>query len=242
MPWAAWAVWGEEGNMIVFIQNDQDVPAGAYADWLLEEGIPFRIVRPYLNEEIPLPDKIAASIVLGGVMGANETAKYPSLLTVRNFIHHTVTAGRPYLGICLGGQLLADVFGAPVRSNTHGERGVHSINLTREGINDPLFHGVPEQFISFQWHNDSFDIPAGALRLANSAACPNQALRYGKNAYGLQFHPEMNANIVATWCLDEATGSLETEQIVLLFKKKEEAYRMYSRQILCNFLRIAGIS
>jgi GMP synthase-like glutamine amidotransferase len=114
--------------------------------------------------------------------------------------------------------------------------------LTREGINDPLFHGVPEQFISFQWHNDSFDIPPGAIGLAISAACPNQALRYGRNAYGLQFHPEMNENIVAAWCLEEGTGSLATEQMVSLFKNEEEAYRMYSRQILCNFLRIAGIS
>jgi len=227
--------------MIVFIQNDPEVPAGAYADWLIEEGIVFRIVRPYLNEEIPLPEKTTASIVLGGSMGANETEKYPSLLTVRDFIRHAVTLERPYLGICLGGQLLADVCGAPVRSCSYGERGINPINLTGEGISDPLFDGVPEQFISFQWHNDSFDIPSGGQRLAFSATCPNQALRYGKNAYGLQFHPEVNENIVANWCTAEAIGSLAAEQIKSQFKIKEEAYRKYSRQILSNFLRIAGI-
>jgi GMP synthase (glutamine-hydrolysing) len=242
MPLPAWAVWGEEDKMIAFIQNDPDVPAGTYADWLLEDGIPFRIVRPYLNENLPLQAKITASIVLGGAMGANDTDKYPSLLKVRKHISDTVTSGRPYLGICLGGQLLTDVLGTPVRSNVHGERGIHSISLTCGGTNDPLFHGLPQQFISFQWHNDSFDIPPGAIRLAYSAACPNQALRYGRNAYGLQFHPEIYENIVANWCLDDATEIQGTEQILSLFKKEEDDYRRYSRQILNNFLRIAGIS
>jgi GMP synthase (glutamine-hydrolysing) len=227
--------------MIVFIQNDPEVPAGSYADWLFEEAISFRIVRPYVNEAMPLPDTFDAAIVLGGAMGAHDTDVYPSLVTVRNFIEHTVIAERPYLGICLGGQLLADVFGAPVRSNTHGERGIQAINLNRAGICDPLFHGLPEWFISFQWHNDSFDIPAGAQGLAISSACPNQALRYGRNAYGLQFHPEVNYTIVADWCRGDAVESLATEQIVSLFKKEEAAYRIYSRQILRNFMGIAGI-
>jgi GMP synthase (glutamine-hydrolysing) len=236
-----WEAWDEINNMFIFIQNDPEVPAGTYADWMQENGIPCNIVRPFLCEEIPPVDEITASIVLGGVMGVYETEKHPFLLKVKKFIRAVVNAERPLLGICLGGQLLAEVLGIKVRSGVYGEMGTHAVNLTPEGLNDPLFQYLPEQFISFQWHNDSFDIPERGARLAFSSACPNQAFRYGKNAYGLQFHPEINEQIVTVWCHGDASGNTSSDRIVTAFKKNEEAYRNFSLQMLQNFLRIAGI-
>jgi GMP synthase (glutamine-hydrolysing) len=236
-----WEAWDEINNMIVFIQNDPDVPAGAYADWLRENGIPFHIVRSFLAEEIPPITEITATIVLGGVMGVYEIEKHPYLLKVKKFIRDIVIAEQPYLGICLGGQLLADVLGAQVSSGMHGERGTHVVNLNTKGINDPLFHSLPEEFISFQWHNDSFDIPERGVQLAFSSACPNQAFRYGKNAYGLQFHPEVDEQIVTAWCCDDASGSTSHECVLPAFRKNEKSYRKFSLLMLSNYLRIAGL-
>jgi GMP synthase (glutamine-hydrolysing) len=237
-----WEAWDEISKMIVFIQNDPEVPAGAYADRLRENGIPFHIVRSFLAEEIPPITEITASIVLGGVMGVYEIEQHPHLLTVRRFIRDIVNAELPYLGICLGGQLLADVLGARVHSGMHGEMGTHAVKLTHEGLNDPIFQTLPEQIISFQWHNDSFDIPEGGVRLAFSSACPNQSFRYGKNAYALQFHPEVDEQIVTAWCCGDASGSSSNGSVLAAFRENEKEYRNYSLLMLSNFLRIAGLS
>ncbi len=237
----AWEAWDECTNMIVFIQNDAEVPPGIYADRLADTGVPFRIVRLFLQEEIPPLDETSAVIVLGGSMGVNDTGKHPFLLKVKEYIRHVLRSEKPYLGICLGGQLLADVAEARVTSNMYEEVGMRRVDLALEGLEDALFRSIPAHFNTFQWHNDSFSIPEGAIRLACSDACPNQAFRFGEKAYGLQFHPEVNESIVAAWCRDFDTGGLTASQIMGGFRKGEAPYREISLRILQNFLEIARI-
>jgi GMP synthase-like glutamine amidotransferase len=228
-------------NMVVFIQNDPEVPPGIYADRLADMGIPFRIARLFMHEETPPLDETSAVIVLGGSMGFNDTAKHPFLLKVKDYIRAALDAEKPYLGICLGGQLLADIAGAKVSSNLYEEIGMRRVDLALEGLEDALFRSVPAHFTTFQWHNDSFDIPEGAIHLACSDACPNQAFRYGEKAYGLQFHPEVNESIVMAWCRDFDTGGLAAGQIIAGFRNAEVSYGKNSLQILNNFLEIARI-
>lgn len=224
--------------MIVFIQNDPEVPPGIYAEGLAEKRIPFAVVESFRNAMIPPLAAISAVVVLGGSMGVHDAERHPFLLHVKDFIRTVLDCGKPYLGICLGGQLLADVLESRVSSGLNAEIGTHSIGLTEEGTRDPLFQSVPDQFITFQWHNDSFAIPQGAVRLAASHACPNQAFRFGHTAYGLQFHPEVNEEIVTAWCRGFDSGGTPPLEIVSNFRNSEDNYRQVSLRILDNFLEI----
>ena len=124
------------------------------------------------------------------VPAAGADLRHPFLHDLKSFIRRVVADGTPYLGICLGGQLLAAALGARVVSNRWEELGSLPVTLTAEGCCDSLFAGMPVEFDTFQWHHDSFDIPEGGVLLASSAACPHQAFRMGKYAWGVQFHPE----------------------------------------------------
>lgn len=228
--------------MLLIVQNDPEVPAGAYADYLEEMGVPFRLARPFAGEELPAAGEAAAVVVLGGAMGVHDTAQYPFLAAVTGFIGEVVTAGVPYLGICLGGQLLAHVLGAQVTTGASGEKGTFTVTLTSEGEHDPLFAGISSPFVTFQWHNDTFAIPAGATLLASSSACPHQAFRAGERVWGLQFHPEVNRDIVASWTRWSVETASSADCFLADFAAAEPAFCAVSRRLLANFLRIASLA
>lgn len=228
--------------MLLIVQNDPEVPAGAYADYLVEMGVPFRQARPFAGEELPPAGEVAAAVVLGGAMGVHDTAAHPFLASVKGFIGEAVAAGLPYLGICLGGQLLADVLGAPVTPGANGEKGNLTVSLTPEGERDPLFAGISSSFVTFQWHNDTFAIPAGGALLASSPACPHQAFRVKDRAWGVQFHPEVTREIVASWARWSNATAPPVDRFVAEFAAAEPLFHVVSRRLLANFLRIAGLS
>jgi GMP synthase-like glutamine amidotransferase len=174
-------------------------------------------------------------------MGVHDTVRHPFLAEVKTFASECVHAGLPFLGICLGGQLLAHVLDARVDSGQRGEKGTLAVTLTPEGGADPLFSGIRREFVTFQWHDDSFAIPTGAVRLASSPACPNQAFRFGSNAYGTQFHPEVTATIVDAWARWSPETAPVADEFVADFARAEQAYRVASHRILVNFLRLTGL-
>ena len=226
--------------MLTLIQNDQGVPSGNLLHWLGEFQIPFRIVRPYSGEVFPSITDISALVVLGGAMGVHDSSRYPYLLAVKSYVQQAICRDVPLLGICLGGQLLADALGAPVHSQRNGEKGLHSVEVVKSANSDPLFLGIPQTFTTFQWHDDSFEIPVGAVCLASSPVCPHQAFRSGVNHYGLQFHPEVTRSIVTSW-IESFAGGNDSTRIMEDFIREEKAYAAISRKILENFLRIAQV-
>ncbi|RQW77461.1 MAG: type 1 glutamine amidotransferase, partial [Geobacter sp.] len=147
---------GKRPYMFVIIQNDPKVAPGTLGENLAEEGVAFRVVHPYSGEALPQVSDVSAAIVLGGAMGVHDSARYPFLTDLNCFIREGVRSTTPLLGVCLGGQLVDDALGAAVTANMHGEKGMCSVNISPEGKDDPLFAGLPEEFLSFQWHNDSF--------------------------------------------------------------------------------------
>lgn len=225
--------------MLQIIQNDPEVPPGNLADNLTELQVPFQVSHPYRGETLPALPDITALIVLGGAMGANDDAHHPFLTPLKTLITQVVHAGIPYLGICLGGQLLAAALGTPVVSCRWEELGTLEVSLTDQGMSDQLFSGLPSPFTTFQWHHDSFDLPAAATLLASSPACPHQAFRVGNCAWGLQFHPEVNEAIIRAWCAwDPATAS-RADELVSAFLSHQQAYDTTARTILRNLLTLA---
>lgn len=222
--------------MLHIIQNDPEVPPGNIIGHL---AIPHVVHHPYRDGLLPEPEQISALIVMGGAMGANDDQRHPFLGNLKDLIHALVVARTPYLGICLGGQLLAAALGAEVISHRWEELGTLDVALTKEGKADRLFRGIPERFSTFQWHHDSFDIPSGGILLASSTACPHQAFRVGENAWGLQFHPEVTEDIIRGWCAWDRAKREKTDDIVTTFKNGIESHLSTSRRLVRNFLMAA---
>lgn len=216
------------------IQNDPTVPTGVFGMLLAEWQVPLRIHRA--DSGAALPADAAAVIVLGGTMGVHDASNLPFLLALKAFLKQVVAAGTPLLGICLGAQLLADATGGVVSKNCCGEQGLVDINLTPAGYDDPLFNGVGKRFQAFQWHNDSFSIPPGSLHLATSSGCSGQGFRVG-NAWGLQFHPEVDRLIVSEWSRHSQTRA----ELLKSFAAVETEHFCLAKQLLANFLRTAGL-
>ena len=218
---------------IQVLQFDERVGLGTFSGWLAEAG---REITNWRCDQQQLPgcDDRGPVILLGGYMGVGDRAQLPYLQLAANWIAGQVEAGRPLLAICLGGQLLAHALGADVASQYRQEKGISAIEVTPAGLSDPLLAGLPNPFCSFEWHNDSFELPDGAIHLAQTERCPGQAFRY-KNAWGLQFHPEVDAEIVADWC--QRTGAGEEPQHV--FRQHQSLYLRHSKQLLSNFLQTA---
>jgi len=219
--------------MLHIIQNDPEVPPGNLLEHLT---VPHLIHHPYQGEQLPDAREIHAMIVLGGAMGANDDLKHPFLKHIKELIRQMVASGKPYLGICLGGQLLAAAFNALVASGRWEELGTSKVELTEEGKTDRLFRGMTPEFTTFQWHHDSFDIPPDGILLASSDRCPNQAFRIGSNAWGLQFHPEVTEAIIRDWCAWDSSLLEITETMVADFNAINYEYYRTSRKLCDNFL------
>jgi GMP synthase (glutamine-hydrolysing) len=142
-------------------------------------------------------------IVLGGPIGAYEDDKYPFLREELDILEQRLAAGRPTIGICLGAQLMARALGAHVYPGPEKEIGFKPISLTEEGRASCL--ACFDDATVLHWHGDTFDLPEGALRLASTAVCENQAFAYGPNAIGFQFHPEAGGAGFERWLIGHAS-------------------------------------
>jgi GMP synthase (glutamine-hydrolysing) len=185
-------------------------PPGVYEDVLRAHGA--KIHRVELDEGEPLPGRgeIDAIVCMGGPMSATDEDVLPWLAGEKAFIADAVRDGTPFWGVCLGVQLLAASLGARVYPGPSPEVGLLPVELTDEGRADPVFAELPEELVTLQWHGDTFDLPEGAIRLAESPAYPNQAFRFGDVAYGVQFHVEVSPELAREWAdVPEYAAALE---------------------------------
>lgn len=143
------------------------------------------------NEIIfPGPGNIDLLVIMGGPMGVYEEDKYPWLVPEKRFIKETIEQGKKVLGICLGSQLIAEVLGAHVYPHSEKEIGWWPVIKVKANSNDRLLNGLPDEFITYHWHGDTFDLPVNAVHLFETPACPHQGFRVGNNIAGIQFHME----------------------------------------------------
>lgn len=185
--------------------HEDDCPPGWFGDWFTDAGLAYDAWPAHTQ---PLPhrlDDYDGLLVLGGEMGANDDAEYPWLTETKSLIAAAVEDEVPFLGICLGHQLAAVALGGEVRRNTHGHaRGLTPFHPNAAGRDDPLLRGVEDGAPALQWNRDVVSrLPAAAVELATSPDGTVQAARFGRSAWGVQFHPETSPDIFHSWTLGQ---------------------------------------
>jgi len=230
--------------MILVIKHIDIEGPGTLGDFLKARGKPFRTIELGAGEDLPIdPKDYQAVIVLGGPMNVDEEDKYPFLKPENDFIQKTLKAQIPFLGICLGSQLLAKAAGAKVVRSPVKEIGWYQVQLTAEGKKDPLFSGFREDDPVYHWHGDMFQIPSNGLLLAKAGGCPHQALKVGKNAYGFQFHVEVTDRSIKEWCDEysaaDLPGRLEHARSMMEdYWKLKTVFDAQAQRLYQNFLGI----
>ncbi|MFA5338322.1 MAG: type 1 glutamine amidotransferase [Candidatus Omnitrophota bacterium] len=220
--------------MILFIKHDKTEGPGTLGDFFAESSWQVKTVELWNNEALPPADDCEAIISLGGPMNVYETDKYPFLQKEEILLKDAIRNEVPVLGICLGAQLLAKVAGAKIVKAPAKEIGWYEVCLTEDGKADTLFRGTKSPLSVFQWHQDSFDIPNSAALLATSDICKNQAFRFSRCAWGLQFHPEMTENMLETW-LSHTKEKIDKDNIMLNYFKTKQVYDKQSGLMYLNF-------
>lgn len=197
---------------ILVLQHERVEHPGIFRDFLKSDGHTWDAIELDQGEAFPSFDGYDALWVLGGPMDVWQEDEYPWLKQEKTFIREAVRErGLPYLGLCLGHQLLAEALGGEVGLSKTPEIGVMPVNLTNEGSQGELFDGVSESFNCLQWHSaEVIRMPEGGVVLASSPACESQAMKWGSNVYSLQFHVEIEIDTVKNWSkIPEYAAALE---------------------------------
>ena len=180
--------------------------------------------------------------MLGGTVNADQVDRYPFLLEDRTLTREAVEAGVPYLGVCLGAQILARALDRPVMKAARREVGFQPVHPTEAASDDALLSGFTDGDRVFQWHEDTFDLPEGATLLATDDDVPHQAFRVGDLAWGIQFHFEVDGAELEAW-LDEADSLMDleatwgksSEDIRLEAKEHMAAHEERGREVFRRF-------
>lgn len=185
---------------VLVVQNYDNTGLGQVGAALAEAGAKIDLCNAHLGDALPGDaSQHDAIVVLGGGQNALADAEYPYIPALLDLIRDFEAKDRSVLGICLGSQLMARAFGGMNLIGTAPEFGWREVGLTNEAAADPVFGALPKNFPSFQWHDDTFTLPEGAVHLAANPATQNQAFRIGRAAYGFQFHFEADQSLVRQW-------------------------------------------
>ena len=172
----------------------------AIADWAERRGHPLAVSHIYAGDPLPAPADFDRLVIMGGPMSVGDVDAHPWLADEQACIAAAIAAGKSVVGVCLGAQLIAAALGARVYRNAHREIGWFPIQLTQQARTLDLLDGLPAEQTVFHWHGDTFDLPAGAVHLATSDGCANQAFLLDGRVLGLQCHLESTPASVAALC------------------------------------------
>lgn len=236
-------------RLLVFQHIDCEHP-GKLRDFLAEDGIEWRAVELDEGEEIPSLEDFDLLWVMGGPMDVWDVDEHPWLVPEKAAIRHWVRElQRPFLGFCLGHQLLADALCGTCGPERSPEIGVTDIRLTEAGKADPIFEGMPEVQKSLQWHGVRVaQPPEDAVVLARSAGSANEAMRVGSNAWSLQYHVEVEPDTVSNWAevpayrsaLESTLGAHGLDRLQAETAESMDAFVANAERLYRNFMRLAS--
>ncbi len=184
---------------VAIVENTRVTEAGQVGIALAEAGADVVTIRAHAGEPLPDFHTQDALVVFGGEQNARDDEKHPYLPELAALMRRFGDSGKAVLGICLGSQILARAYGGDNLIGAAPEFGWRGIGRTEAGKADPVLAAMPDRFLSFQWHDDTFTLPQGAAHLAENEAALHQAFRIGRAAYGFQFHFEANRDVVRNW-------------------------------------------
>ena len=221
---------------------------GIFRDFMNADNINWDAVELDQGELIPPLDKYDALIVMGGPMDVFDEDQFPWLKVEKSVVQDAVLVrNMPFLGICLGHQLLAEVAGGKVNRMTNSEIGIKSIKLSDEGQTDPIFFGLNREINCLQWHScEVSHLPPNGKNLASSSECQIQAIKVGSRAYGLQYHVELTSKTVQEWgevptyksSLEEVFGQTGLENLKIEAEQNMPDFKMNAYRLYKNFLNI----
>ncbi len=189
---------------MLVVQCAPSDPVARLGEWLVAAGAQLHVINA---ADAPLtPEGWDALVVMGGPMSAYDDERVEWIAALKQLLRAAVAAQTPTLGVCLGAQLLAAATGGRVVRNPDGpEIGAQLVAKRSAASTDPLFRAVPITPDVIQWHFDTItNLPPGAVHLANSPVCENQAFRVGRLAWGIQFHIETTAAMITSWAAANA--------------------------------------
>jgi GMP synthase (glutamine-hydrolysing) len=223
---------------VLILKNISSEGPGTIEDHLRDNGIAYSTVD-LATEKLPSAENADTLVIMGGPMSVNESDIYPYIKKEIELVRDFIQKDKKVFGICLGAQIMASALGAKVYLGPKKEIGWFDIELQQEGVRDSLMMKMAvhpkagdfwKKFKVFHWHGETFDLPAGSVRLAKSELYPNQAFRFGKNAYAFQFHIEVRKEMVYDWLKDE---SVDMNRIV---RDTEQYYEDYHQRAV-NFYK-----
>jgi GMP synthase-like glutamine amidotransferase len=228
---------------VLTIVNQEDAGPGVFGDAAADAG--HELVE-WIPSAGPPPDLDGhgAAMVFGGAMNVDEEDAHPWLRDLKRLIRELVAQGTPVLGVCLGAQLLSEAAGGSPGRASRPEIGWHDVELTLDAGDDPVIGVLPPRFEAFQWHSYEASPPEASRVLARSPICV-QAFRVAEHAWGIQFHAEVDEEIVAVWLADYDKDAdavrlgIDPGELLAETRRKIERWKELGDALCSRFLEVA---
>ena len=221
---------------VLILKNIANEGPGTIGDFLKDKNIPYTELNMFEPGSMPDISDFTHLIIMGGPMPVYAMDKFPFLHIEAAVIRSFIKNGKAVLGVCLGGRRIVYALGADVYLGTKEEMGWYNVELTAEGMKDPVMSAISLNDTPFaevlQWHGDTFDLPAKAVRMSSSELYENQAFKFRENVYALQFHIEVTPEIVREWFANEKGDNIEkifTQSDAICPEYRKRAEKFYER-------------
>ena len=226
----------------MIIQNDPPETLGFYEEYL-KENTDLTLIHAYQmgqHEEFPPIEQFTHFIIGPTPISANNVLSHEFLRKEWNYLQKIIDSGKPCLGVCCGGQMLAKLLGGKVLKSPSKEIGGYIVSLTEQGLSDSLYQGFPDEFPVFHWHSDMFTVPPDGSLLATGYPCPIQSFRKD-NVWGVIFHLEITTLDAERWAdaypeEPKAIGKTR-EQVLSECRESESEMKKLAEKLMQNFLK-----